>query len=84
MTSIAHSMSVDRQSSFASDKNIKYDRQLRLWHEWGQQDLENSKICLINASAVGTETLKNIILPGCGYFTIIDNNIVTEDDLSNK
>ena len=75
---------IERQSSFVSDKAIKYDRQLRLWQDWGQRDLENSKICLINATASGTETLKNVILPGCGYFTIIDDCLVTDDDLSNK
>jgi hypothetical protein len=84
MTANMHSPSVDRQNSMTTEKNMKYDRQLRLWQEWGQKELENSKICLINASAVGTETLKNIILPGCGYFTIIDDNLITDDDLSNK
>jgi amyloid beta precursor protein binding protein 1 len=74
----------ERQSSYVSDKTIKYDRQLRLWQDWGQKDLENSKICLCNANATGTETLKNCILPGSGYFTIIDDGIITEDDLSNK
>jgi molybdopterin/thiamine biosynthesis adenylyltransferase len=79
-----HSPTVDKQNSMTSEKNMKYDRQLRLWQEWGQRDLENSKICLINATAVGTETLKNIILPGSGYFTIIDDSLLTEEDLSNK
>ena len=32
---------VERQSSYVSDKTIKYDRQLRLWQDWGQKDLEN-------------------------------------------
>ena len=46
------------------DNIQKYDRQLRLWHAHGQIAVENSKICLINADATGTETLKNLILPG--------------------
>ncbi len=37
---------------------------LSLWGEEGQAALENSKICLLNATATGTETLKNLILPG--------------------
>ena len=32
----------------------RYDRQLRLWGDAGQDALENSHVCLINASAVGT------------------------------
>ena len=36
----------------------------RLWGDHGQAALEGAKICLINASATGTEVLKNLILPG--------------------
>lgn len=36
----------------------------RLWGDHGQEALEGAKICLINASATGTEILKNLILPG--------------------
>lgn len=38
---------------------------------------------LLNAGAgvVGIETLKNLILPGVGNFTIVDENIVSESDL---
>ena len=46
------------------DKDKKYDRQLRLWGDHGQRALENSQICLVNVTATGTETLKNLVLPG--------------------
>ena len=46
------------------DKSAKYDRQLRLWASTGQSNLENSHICLINATSTGSEILKNLILPG--------------------
>ncbi|KAL1656007.1 hypothetical protein SLS61_001571 [Didymella pomorum] len=64
-------------------KEKKYDRQLRLWGATGQLALENSHILLINngAGAVGTETLKNLVLPGVGQFTIQDSAVVTEADL---
>ena len=39
----------------------------RLWGDHGQETLEGAKICLINASATGTEILKNLILPGKIY-----------------
>ena len=51
----------------------KYDRQLRLWGANGQKALSESCIVLINATAVGTETLKNLVLPGIGSFHIIDD-----------
>ncbi|KAL2366164.1 hypothetical protein RJZ56_000811 [Blastomyces dermatitidis] len=76
-----------------TSKERKYDRQLRLWAASGQKALENSKILLINSDgpldneypavpgAVGVETLKNLVLPGVGGFTIVDPAIVTESDL---
>ena len=49
-----------------SDKEKKYDRQLRLWAAQGQQALEDAHILLINSASgtVGVETLKNLVLPG--------------------
>ena len=43
-----------------------------------------AKICLLGSSGVGTETLKNLVLPGCGDVTIVDDAIVTEGDLGNN
>ncbi|KAG5680702.1 hypothetical protein PVAND_010193 [Polypedilum vanderplanki] len=67
-----------------SDKSRKYDRQIRLWGDHGQNLLENSQICLINANALGTEILKGLALPGIGSFTIIDQNLVTEEDIGSN
>ena len=49
-----------------SEKERKYDRQLRLWAASGQAALESANILLVNSGAgtVGVETLKNLILPG--------------------
>jgi len=64
-------------------KEKKYDRQLRLWAASGQTALENSHILLINSGpgVVGIETLKNLVLPGIGQFTILDSAIVQDEDL---
>ena len=64
-------------------KEKKYDRQLRLWAAGGQAALEDAKILLLNSGpgAVGIETLKNLILPGVGSFTIVDEALVEEKDL---
>ncbi|KAK6174690.1 hypothetical protein SNE40_017921 [Patella caerulea] len=66
------------------DKNNKYDRQLRLWGDHGQSALESARVCLINATATGTEILKNLILPGIGSFTIIDEHKVQGEDVGNN
>ena len=58
----------------------KYDRQLRLWGTNGQKALSESCVILINATSAGTETLKNLVLPGIGSFHIIDDQIVENGD----
>ncbi len=42
----------------------RYDRQLRLWGEEGQELVESAHLALLNATGTGTETLKNLVLPG--------------------
>ncbi|XP_026478929.1 nedd8-activating enzyme E1 regulatory subunit-like [Ctenocephalides felis] len=64
-----------------SEKSKKYDRQIRLWGENGQSLLEQAQICVINATALGSEILKGLILPGVGGFTIVDEKTVTEEDV---
>ncbi|CAK7263629.1 hypothetical protein SEPCBS119000_000578 [Sporothrix epigloea] len=66
-----------------SEKERKYDRQLRLWAASGQAALELANILVVNAGSgtVVIETLKNLILPGVGRFTIFDDAAVKEADL---
>lgn len=51
----------------------KYDRQLRLWGEHGQAQMNESTILLLGASSTGSETLKNLILPCIKKFVIVDD-----------
>lgn len=67
-----------------SEHDKKYDRQLRLWGTDGQARLEKSQICLLGAGPEGTETIKNLVLPGVGRFTIIDGEKVAARDLTNN
>ena len=64
-------------------KEKKYDRQLRLWGAAGQIALEETHILLINngPGVTGVETLKNLVLPGIGQFSILDSAVVSEADL---
>uniref|UniRef100_A0A8C2W9G7 NEDD8-activating enzyme E1 regulatory subunit n=1 Tax=Cyclopterus lumpus TaxID=8103 RepID=A0A8C2W9G7_CYCLU len=67
-----------------ASKEQKYDRQLRLWGDHGQESLESAHVCLINATATGTEILKNLVLPGIGAFTIVDGHTVSGEDVGNN
>ena len=71
-------------SPIQSEKAKRYDRQLRLWGDHGQTALEKANICLINATATGTEILKSLVLPGLGSFTILDPGAVTGEDVGNN
>ena len=71
-------------SPLQSEKAKRYDRQLRLWGDHGQTALEKANICLINATATGTEILKSLVLPGLGSFTILDPGLVTGEDVGNN
>lgn len=62
----------------------KYDRQLRLWGKHGQKKLMEANILLVNADALGTEILKNLVLPGVGKFTIVDDNTISDKDVSSN
>ncbi|KAJ5983016.1 hypothetical protein N7481_005115 [Penicillium waksmanii] len=76
-----------------TSKERRYDRQLRLWAASGQQALEDARVLLVNSDGplgssstgvsgvAGVETLKNLVLPGIGGFTIVDPATVTEPDL---
>lgn len=78
-----------KNGSFANSpghnqKQIRYDRQLRLWGDHGQEVLESAHVCLLNATAIGTEVLKSLILPGVGAFTIIDGETVSGADVGSN
>eukprot|EP00007_Cunea_sp_BSH-02190019_P005679 CAMPEP_0174235246 /NCGR_PEP_ID=MMETSP0417-20130205/4762_1 /TAXON_ID=242541 /ORGANISM="Mayorella sp, Strain BSH-02190019" /LENGTH=583 /DNA_ID=CAMNT_0015313731 /DNA_START=15 /DNA_END=1766 /DNA_ORIENTATION=+ len=64
----------------AISKSERYDRQLRMWGAAGQEALESAHVCLIGSQAVGTELLKNLVLPGIGAFTILDDAKVSAAD----
>jgi amyloid beta precursor protein binding protein 1 len=61
----------------------KYDRQVRLWGPNGQKALTESRILMLGVSSAGTETLKNLVLPGAGSFVIVDDAKVTARDTGN-
>ncbi|KAG5953046.1 hypothetical protein E4U53_007088 [Claviceps sorghi] len=66
-----------------SEKERRYDRQLRLWAATGQSALESANVLLVNGGggSMGIEALKNLVLPGIGSFTIADDAVVQDADL---
>uniref|UniRef100_A0A1I7X8Q2 ThiF domain-containing protein n=1 Tax=Heterorhabditis bacteriophora TaxID=37862 RepID=A0A1I7X8Q2_HETBA len=64
--------------------DIRYDRQLRLWGEEGQLSIEQTSVCLLGASALGTEIMKSLVLAGVHAVCIIDDAVVTSSDLGHN
>ncbi|SAM04304.1 hypothetical protein [Absidia glauca] len=77
-------MSLEENEPIVDLKTQRYDRQLRLWATSGQAALENAKVCLLSATATGSEVLKNLILPGVGSITIVDDKIVDKCDIQSN
>jgi len=50
-----------------------------LYYFWGSHLNIN-----ISCDPVGVETLKNLVLPGIGHITIVDDKIITEADVENN
>ena len=65
-------------------KTRRYDRQLRLWASSGQTALENARVLVLGADATSTAVLKNLVLPGIGHFTIVDDATVCPADSGNN
>lgn len=64
--------------------NDKYDRQLRLWGAKGQKALGETTVVLLRATAVGTETLKNLVLPGVGHVLVVDDAASVQKEYSSN
>lgn len=62
----------------------KYDRQLRLWGAHGQKSLAQAHVIVLGTSSAVSETLKNLVLPGIGHFTIVDDVVVTHADFGHE
>lgn len=76
--------SLEPTSGAPDAKTRRYDRQLRLWAASGQAALESARILVIPASATATSILKNLVLPGLGHFTLLDDRKVTGADAGNN
>lgn len=67
-----------------SKKEQRYDRQLRIWKDHGQRQLETSSVLVLGSDTAACEVLKNLVLPGVGSFAIVDPTLVSANDLGNN
>lgn len=70
----------EKDTTISADEVALYDRQIRLWGMESQARMRNSKILLLNVGAVANEIVKDLVLAGIGSLTIVDANVVSDDD----
>jgi len=70
-------------SGLSADDFALYDRQIRLWGAQAQERIRNAHILLVSLRALGTEIAKNLTLAGINSLTIVDDELVTEEDLGS-
>ncbi len=76
--------STQPQQPISTDEIALYDRQIRLWGMAVQEKLRRANVLLIGIKGLGTEVAKNLVLAGVGVLTILDHELVTEEDLGTQ
>ncbi|XP_034253445.1 SUMO-activating enzyme subunit 1 [Thrips palmi] len=59
----------------------QYDRQIRLWGLDSQKRLRSSRVLIIGVKGLGAEVAKNVTLAGVKSVTLLDDGVVTQDDI---
>lgn len=77
----ARAISNDLNVTISADEIALYDRQIRLWGMKAQELIRGANILLIGMRALGNEIAKNLVLAGVGTLTLLDHEMVTEEDL---
>ncbi|RVX71490.1 hypothetical protein B0A52_05062 [Exophiala mesophila] len=72
------------QPGLSADEFALYDRQLRTWGVKVQENLRQANVLLIGLKALGTEIAKNLVLAGVGTLTVLDGDVVSEEDLGSQ
>lgn len=70
--------------TISADEIALYDRQIRLWGMQVQQRLRHANVLLIGMRGLGNEIAKNLVLAGIGTLTVLDDGLVTEEDLGTQ
>ncbi|KAJ6264863.1 hypothetical protein Dda_1016 [Drechslerella dactyloides] len=80
-TSTGATLSSSAGDEISADEVALYDRQIRLWGMEAQTRMRDAHILLVTIRALGNEIAKNLVLAGIGAITVVDTEMVTEEDL---
>ncbi|KAI9661666.1 MAG: hypothetical protein M1821_008904 [Bathelium mastoideum] len=68
----------------SADEIALYDRQIRLWGVQAQEKIRSANILLVSIRALANEIAKNLVLAGIRSITLVDHEVVTQDDLGSQ
>lgn len=71
-------------NELSADEIALYDRQLRLWGIEAQNRMRKARVLLITMKALGNEVAKNLALAGIGSLTVLDPEVVSEEDIESE
>ncbi|KAL6654964.1 hypothetical protein ACP70R_008429 [Stipagrostis hirtigluma subsp. patula] len=70
------------EEELTAQETALYDRQIRVWGVDAQKRLSKAHVLVCGMNGTTTEFCKNIVLAGVGSLSLMDDHIVTEDDLN--
>ena len=77
-------LNMQPQQPISADEIALYDRQIRLWGMAVQEKLRQANVLLIGMKGLGSEVAKNLVLAGVGVLTVLDHDLVIEEDLGTQ
>ncbi|KAL9093284.1 MAG: hypothetical protein Q9165_004025 [Trypethelium subeluteriae] len=72
------------QTEDNADEIALYDRQIRLWGVQAQEKIRSANVLLVSIRALANEIAKNLVLAGIHSITLVDHEVVTQDDLGSQ
>ena len=61
-----------------------YDRQIRLWGLDAQKRLRAARLCILGMGGLGAEIAKNLVLAGVNTLTMLDCEVVSDQDATSQ
>lgn len=72
---------IEPSAADSLDEASLYDRQIRLWGLEAQNRMRSSTVLVLSLRSLAHETIKNLVLAGIGRLIVMDDGVVTEEDL---
>ncbi|XP_047072005.1 SUMO-activating enzyme subunit 1A-like isoform X2 [Lolium rigidum] len=72
------------EEELTAQETALYDRQIRVWGVDAQKRLSKAHVLVCGVNGTTIEFCKNIVLAGVGSLSLMDDHVVTEDDLNSN